>query len=127
MERLTKREIDNRNELGCQDCSASCRERCKKNGSMEDCRKRQIYNRLAFYENLYEDGRLITLPFSAGDPIYKLATENMRPTGEVVELEINGVALNVITEPYNAIEFHRLGKTVFLDFDEAAKAAKREH
>lgn len=105
-----------------------CRENLENCPAMED-----IFEKLAYYEDLEEAGRLVKLPCKVGDTVYF--------PGERFPAEIDGIVINEngihfqwiqydrgyeLTEVWDYGEFHidDFGKTVFLTREEAEAALK---
>ena len=124
-------------------CSYWCGENCRYNHkycgySSEDCpAMTDIYEKLADYEDMEEQGKLIVLPCAAGDEVYELQRTRKRVQAYVVTaVEISGgnpISLSfrwhlkdnkgIYGNPYG-FTAHDIGKTVFLNEDEAKKALK---
>ena len=122
MELLTQKSINYCAEIcRAQDCETY-------HGVRNDvCGDAAIYNRLAAYEDLEEQGRLIVLPCKVGDTVYKPLGKNE----EILPIKIQWFETNNYgwcacgTYPPRAtyaIRFAYLGKTWFTDRAEAEKA-----
>ena len=75
-------------------------------------------NKLAAYEDLEEQGKLLKLPFTVGDVVYRLYTVD-----DVVKVYEH--RMETLTNIVNIMETGEIGKTVFLT-KEAAESALRE-
>ena len=75
-------------------------------------------NKIAAYEDLEEQGKLLKLPFTVGDVLYRLYTVD-----DVVKVYEHRMA--TLTNIVNIMETGEIGKTVFLT-KEAAESALRE-
>lgn len=98
-----------------------------------DCSYKQIYDRLAEYEDLEEQGLLVRLPCKVGDTVYWV-TES----GDCVHCEhYDGIicidefecCMGICPKTIIEVEFelHKLGlvgKTIFLTIEEAEKALR---
>lgn len=74
-------------------------------------------NRLAFYEDAHQNGRLIVLPCKVGDRVYQ--TDGIRIYESTVR--------QLIFDTENiAFDVYAIGKTVFLTREEAETALKEE-
>lgn len=134
MSRLTKRVIDE--VLLCDAESSICKEVCK---SMDDfdhpcdvCPINEAIKKLAHYEDIEEQGRLIELPCAVGDTVYVkmlgggLAKAKVR---DYVHFLTDGFCLTLTSDefPKQHIPISEIGKTVFLTPEEAeAKLAEIE-
>ena len=150
MERLTieycgeyvPRELCSIDRMGGADDCDLCSEYCKatENGN-EDCRDCAInkcFNKLAEYEDLEEQGKLLKLPCAVGDAVYEICDGFIEPcTVEVIYLadykDEAGNSSYMIEIHYNRedcpwvsteVYFTDIGKTVFLTKEEAEAALK---
>ena len=124
-------------------CSYWCGENCKYNHkycsyNSENCpAMTDMYEKLAGYEYMEEQGRLMVLPCVAGDEVYEVQRTRKRVQAYVVTaVEIaGGNPINLSFRWHlkdnkgiygNSYGFtaHDIGKTVFLNEDEAKKALK---
>lgn len=71
-----------------------------------------------------DKSKIIDLPCNMGNKIFKFKNINGTPTGEIVELSVNGFVTVLITSPYNAFDIEEIGKTVFLTKEEAEQKLK---
>lgn len=68
------------NRFGEADDCASCKEVCKDlDGDCEECPVQDIFSRLAEYEDLEGQGKLIKLPFKIGDTVYRVIGDFIEP------------------------------------------------
>lgn len=85
---------------------------------------KDFVNRLAEYEDLEEDGRLIKLPCKVGDKVWipfidsdiaglRVQSVTIGPTGKVI--------LNLNDYPLNTVWGDEIGKTIYLSKEEAEK------
>ena len=112
------------------------RARCKKNGTKfcyetDEClyckHNDEILERLAHYEDLEEQGRLIELPCAVGDTVwmvidnrdFKRRMKDYCPSAEELP------ELNIVEHNFSLLLLSSIGKTVFLTKEEAeAKLAE---
>lgn len=89
----------------------------------------KIIDRLAYYEDMEEQGRLVVLPCKVGDVVYTI--ENT----EIVDWRISYIGLRPCNSGYAnlynlknqhivSVAFNDIGKTVFLTREEAEQALK---
>jgi len=105
---------------------------------MSDCHNKQIYDRLAYYEDLEEQGRLVVLPCKVGDSVW---INGILGVGEAEEHEITAVSCHLGSKKeiwFNAempryrgearcsFGLDQFGKTVFLTREEAEQALKED-
>lgn len=77
---------------------------------------REICNKLAEYEDLEEQGRLLKLPCKVGDTVYKVdKVSNKIKQHMVIKFEVDQVDF----ENFDYCFLHHFGKTVFLTKSEA--------
>jgi len=117
MERLTDREIECMTEF----CEATG---CV-NYECEGCISYQRYQRLAHYEDLEEQGRLVVMPCNIGDELwlnYEGKAHRMRVQGVSVSARGNDTILHFGGYPIATAWGSDLGKTVFLSRPEAEAA-----
>ncbi len=90
-----------------------------KHGGMEED---LIIDRLAYYEDMEEQGRLVVLPCKVGDTVYrKLTLTCQKETVIVIGLDDEGIYIGTTCGTYRK---HDFGKTVFLTREEAENALK---
>nr|DAJ92486.1 MAG TPA: hypothetical protein [Caudoviricetes sp.] len=116
MERLTNREYG---EISCTEYTSHC-DACLDGdchcGFVED-----MVEKLADYEDLEEQGRLIKLPCKVGDTVYKIdKVSNKIKQYKVIHFEVSRVDFDT----YNYCFLHHFGKTVFLTKEEAEAKLK---
>ena len=103
-------------------------------------KNQQLIDKLAYYENLEEQGRLIKLPCKVGDTLYKIIVDKYTKCSlhdkefslncEYCEEKCDSKAIYVIKDftvfDINEIIFYMksIGKTVFLTRDEAEAKLK---
>ena len=113
-ERLTETYLDRNG------CTLYCRKEVK-------VKNQQLIDKLARYEDLEEQGRLITLPCKIGDTVYVPLRDNVQEY-KVVRFDIDQNITIVLEIPAFHITFGVLdrafGKTVFLTKEEAKAALK---
>ncbi len=86
--------------------------------SVEECLEwKNVLERLAEYEDLEEQGKLLKLPCAVGDTVYRFYTVND-------ETKIYEHRLTTLTNIVNITEAGEIGKTVFLTQKEAEAALK---
>lgn len=124
MSRLTKYEIEGVNiaELGYTPCKDYC-----KSHDCWDCAIQRVMDKLAHYEDLEEQGRLIELPCKVGDTVYVLV--EMNENGKYTRIKadfIESIYQNpdgewIISFRYiwHDTELFDIGQTVFLTKEEA--------
>ena len=138
MERLTKRDGGGNAVVDCDVCELG--ESRLANCGVIKCRNR-LKDRLAYYEDAEEQGRLIVLPCKVGDTVYALwpvptSAKYVIYIAEVKEIRIaarmNRVLISFILEPVafrgRRHEFFEsdFGKLVFFSRKEAEKALEGE-
>ena len=80
--------------------------------------------RLAYYEDLEEQGRLVVPPCKVGDTVYRKLTLNyQKETVTVIGIDNEGIYIGTTCGTYQK---HHLGKTVFLTYEEAENAMKED-
>ena len=97
------------------------------------CLERQIFEKLQHYEDLDEQGRLITLPCAVGDTVYLFSYDTIHP------FTVNGFEINEYEVEFKGsycgeeknlehwairLPVSRIGKTVFLTKEEAEVVLK---
>lgn len=133
MSRLTKRVIDE--VLLCDAESSICKEVCK---SMDEydhpcdmCPINEAIKKLAHYEDIEEQGRMIELPCAVGDILYGSNEEFVIKEISYWEDDCDLYSLNIKIEDwkenFEIIDPEDIGKTVFRTKEEAeAKLAEME-
>lgn len=87
------------------------------NNHLEDCPTiNKIYEKLARYEDLQEQGKLVKLPCAVGDTVYVLHIDNES------YLMNNERLWEIVEEKFEVHHFDYIGKTVF----STRKAAEKE-
>ncbi len=103
---------------GADDCDLCC-EYCKAtedgNEDCSGCAIEQCFQKLAEYEDLEEQGKLLKLPCAVGDTVYTL---NALPDGKTVIRETTADAFMCALCMLEG----RFGKTIFLTAEEAEAA-----
>lgn len=126
MERLTEK-IGNTNcvkgcgsncKYGFQHCSKEDWENCK---TIDD-----VIDKLADYEGLDEQGRLVILPCKVGDTLYRLVPNLYRKYVEIkiAQYVINKNGIYFTTDKGISWSADKIGKTVFLTKSEAEAKLK---
>ena len=121
MKRLTERFSNG------QACVYGCGDNCKYdykycNNHLEDCPTiNEIYEKLASYEDLEEQGLLLRLPCKVGDTVYTACSWGIE-SGVVGSIEIIGDMI-FVNNPYRAM----IGQAhnIFLTKEEAEQALER--
>ena len=134
MERLTEK-------IGNTNCVKGCGSNCKygfqhcRTEDWENCKTiDDVIDKLAEYEGLEEQGRLVKLPCKVGDVVYYVC-DNRVMSSEVLSVKYHAEAENhgvfirerlaVDFEGIPAeIDFNTIGKTVFLTKSEAEQKLK---
>lgn len=114
MERLTSYKNDCKREMICryEDCD-TCEEYCP-HLSEDNCPcLQEVLEKLAEYENLEEQGRLLKLPCAVGDTVYVLCIDNSS------YMISNKKVWEIVEERFEIRHFDCIGKTVFLTRQEA--------
>lgn len=138
MERLTSYESDCKREMICryEDCDI-CEEYCPHLNEDNCPCLQEVLEKLAEYEDLEEQGKLLKQPCALGDTVYTNCSmqgwyfkkENRPYKAKVVFMGINGVDNYINIDFGNGhmlqFKFSDIGKTVFLT-REAAKFALKE-
>lgn len=130
MERLTEKKSDwNGHYMKCAD-----QERC--DGKCGDCPELdRIVHRLAYYEDLEEQGRLVVLPCKVGDTFFDVSEfVNGDEYPEMYEDKVRYIELQKDRETGELVfciegidfRYDDFGKTVFLTREEAEAALKKE-
>lgn len=145
MERLTERSLDYCTQLCSDEDAISCA--FYKGEQEEKCWRANMYDRLAYYEDLEEQGRLVVLPCKVGDTVYRIASGRVGGktrasySGAYVIQEfkiscdyVTGNGLDMFAHmilddgrpatSYKIFSSNNIGKTVFLTREEAEKALK---
>lgn len=135
MERLTSYKSECKREMICryEDCD-TCEEHCP-HMNEDDCLcLQEVLNKLAEYEDLEEQGKLLKLPCALGDTVYEVQESRKRiQTYIVIAVHVSncgnlygwelkdgkGVYGNV-----NGFSEYAIGKQVFLTKEEAEAALK---
>lgn len=127
MERLTDK-------IGNTNCVKGCGSNCKYGfqycckEDWENCQTiSDVIDKLAYYEDLEEQGRLIKLPCKVGDIVY--IAETVLAEAMCIRIQLdgdrNGIWINAKEYPYDRrISFKAFGKTVFLTKSEAEAKLK---
>lgn len=128
MERLTDK-------IGNTNCVKGCGSNCKYGfqycckEDWENCQTiSDVIDKLAYYEDLEEQGRLIKLPCKVGDIVYIAETVLVEAMCIRIQLDgdRNGIWINAKEYPCDRrISFKAFGKTVFLT-ESAAEAKLKE-
>lgn len=113
----------------------TCAETCKKNKSCEDCPIKITIEKLADYEDLEEQGKLLKLPCAVGDMVYTnhsvqgwyFKRKDLPYKAKVVYIGISNGINNYINVDFgngHMLQFKcsDIGKTVFLTRTEAEQA-----
>lgn len=95
------------------------RESGMKSGYWTPNRKEELVERLAEYEDLEEQNRLLKLPCAVGDMVYVLRLDN------TAYMMNNEKVWEIVEDKFEIFHFDSIGKTVFLT-REAAEAALEE-
>ena len=126
MERLTEK-------IGNTNCVKGCGSNCKygfqhcRTEDWENCKTiDDVIDKLAEYEDLEEQGRLVILPCKVGDTLYRLVPN---PYREYVEIKIAQFVINkngiyFMTDKGVSWSADKIGKTVFLTKSEAEAKLK---
>ena len=121
MDRLTEKVLGNIQLKACGNdfCKETCTEHDEEK-SCDNCPIQKAFEKLAEYEDLEEQGKLLKMPCAVGDTVYVVMTY----LGYVEEIVITGfsVASNVIFMMCDEETGYRedlFGKTIFLTRQEA--------
>lgn len=117
MERLTSYKNEWKREMICRyENRETCEEYCP-NMNEENCHcLQEVLEKLAEYEDLEEQGKLVKLPFVVGDIYYTIHNDG------VSKPYVKGWKARTIDFCVNSIK--EIGKTVFLTREEAEAALK---
>ena len=126
MERLTEK-------IGNTNCVKGCGSNCKY--GFQHCRTEDwkncktiddVIDKLAEYEGLEEQGRLVILPCKVGDTLYRLVPNLYREYVEIkiAQFVINKNGIYFITDKGVSWSVDKIGKTVFLTKSEAEQKLK---
>lgn len=136
MERLTDRCWRNLDPWECCGQNFHCSRKLNDDGGcINGCIVPKLYKHLAEYEDLEEQGLLLELPCKIGDNIWWLNGKYLMK-GEVESIVIDEDGINIIHARYchdkehnryygSNLDVENIGKTVFLNKEEAEKALKR--
>lgn len=75
-----------------------------------------VWDKLAYYEDLEEEGKLITLPCKIGDTVYRV---------QKMKYDVDGYGMQwvedwgIVTYPFRLEMFNEIGKITFLTREEA--------
>ena len=94
------------------------RESGMKSGYWSPNRKEELVERLAEYEDLGEQGKLLKLPCAVGDMVYVLRLDN------TAYMMNNEKVWEIVEDKFEIFHFDSIGKTVFLTKEEAEAALK---
>ena len=126
MERLTEK-------IGNTNCVKGCGSNCKygfqhcRTEDWENCKTiDDVIDKLADYEDLEEQGRLVILPCKVGDTLYKLVPNLYREYIEIkiAQFVINKNGIYFTTNKGVSWSADKIGKTVFLTKAEAEQKLK---
>lgn len=126
MERLTEK-------IGNTNCVKGCGSNCKygfqhcRTEDWENCKTiDDVIDKLAEYEGLEEQGRLVILPCKVGDTLYRLVPNLYREYVEIkiAQFVINKNGIYFITDKGVSWSADKIGKTVFLTKSEAEAKLK---
>ena len=87
---------------------------CKR--SCDGCHIPKVFDKLAHYEDLEEQGRLIELPCGVGDTVYKITTQRDAYDDQVYPI--------IIQAPFRMNMLSLINKNVFLTKEEAEAKLK---
>ena len=131
MERLTEK-------IGNTNCVKGCGSNCKygfqycTKEDWENCKTiDDVIDKLAEYENLEEQGRLVKLPCKVGDTVFKLKRHNYCPVG-ICHKDIScsecraNTPFGIAEGKFMLKELKEIGKTVFLTQAEAEQYQSSE-
>nr|DAM07036.1 MAG TPA: hypothetical protein [Caudoviricetes sp.] len=110
----------------CHHCKYQSTDECLE----DECTYGSVLNKLAAYEDLDKEGRLIKLPCKVGDTLYVPCVNSVMETiVDCIQLKVGVVIFtkNVNKHGYENHHWFResdIGKTVFLTREEAEKALK---
>ncbi len=96
-------------------CTKGCHE---EGGCTKGCPVLKMYRKLAEYETLEEQGKLLKLPCAVGDTVYVLRLDN---TAYIMN---NEKVWEIVEDKFEIFHFDSIGKTVFLTREEAEAALK---
>lgn len=94
------------------------RESGMKSGYWSPNRKEELVERLAEYEDLEEQGKLLKLPCAVGGMVYVLRLDN------TAYMMNNEKVWEIVEDKFEIFHFDSIGKTVFLTKEEAEAALK---
>ena len=102
--------------------------KCECNKSRDNCYDRSIYNKLAEYEDLEEQGLLLKLPCKVGDTVYDIhwweeKTKKVKVGKETYYKTVH--KHKVSKTKFSLYDYEDFGKTVFLTKEEAEQELKR--
>lgn len=123
MDRLTAKIYSTYDLKGAID--TTCADVCRNNTGCEACLIQKAIDKLAHYEILEEQGRLIVLPCKIGTPVWHVVTDGW--DYEVVEDVVTGFIVDengvkrMCCDDYN-FSVARIGKSVFFTKAEVEKA-----
>lgn len=147
MERLTKRLTNHFNYCDYTECKFRSEELAKENKciffnatSRDKCHDKNVYEKLRYYEDLEEEGKLMIVPCKKGDTVYVICTKCMT----MVECDddydcetctydreyvidkrtVSKSLLSCLTDI--TVPTFVYGKNVFLNYEDAEKALKNK-
>lgn len=127
MDRLTSYKDICKREMICryEDCD-TCEEYCPDLNADNCPCLQEVLGKLAEYEDLKEQGRLLELPCAVGDKIYSIGSD-----GKISEREVSGFKMIVTGWAVDVSDwcylFEEFGKNVFRTKKEAEAALKKPH
>lgn len=80
--------------------------------------------KLAYYEDIEEQGRLVVLPCALEADVFRVGNERVYGGWQVAYAEVYTDAIIMIDDSDNHFEADDIGKTVFLTREEAEQALK---
>lgn len=91
MERLT---FDDNGCNSIKDCENDlCRETCLKVDGCSDCPIKRAIDKLAEYEDMEEQGRLVKLPCKVGDTLYRIDVDPNMTEHDIIPYQIDNIVL----------------------------------
>lgn len=108
-------------------CKKGCHE---EGGCTKGCHILKMYRKLAEYEDLEEQGRLLKLPVSIGDTVYEISSKLLPLRIKNFEISADGIYANIVSDVYGykflrmTLNIDNLGKTWFVTREQAEVALK---
>lgn len=91
--------------------------------SSKDVKIEEVIKKLGYFEHLYSKKRLALLPCKEGTPVYVI--ENERVPDDSYNLSYH-IETNIVEKPFMIEYLYEVGKTVFLNKNEAKHVLQQQ-